>query len=72
MSYFRSRSNKTIIDSMDIVLSKNEEDYLKALFQITVESNMGVAGTNQLALNLGVSPASVNGMIKKIEKQETG
>ena len=70
MSYFRSRSNKTITDSMDIVLSKNEEDYLKALFQITVESNMGVAGTNQLALNLCVSPASVNGMIKKLRSKK--
>lgn len=51
-------------------LSKNEEDYLKALFQITVESNLGVAGTNQLALDLGVSPASVNGMIKKLRAKK--
>ncbi|MAZ36349.1 MAG: iron-dependent repressor [Crocinitomicaceae bacterium] len=55
---------------MDALLSKNEEDYLKALFQLTIENNLGVAGTNQLAMNLGVSPASVNGMIKKLRAKK--
>ena len=43
---------------------------LKALFQLTIENNLGVAGTNQLAMNLGVSTASVNGMIKKLRAKK--
>lgn len=51
-------------------LSKNEEDYLKALFHLTLESEANVAGTNQLAEELGVSPASVNGMVKKLKSKK--
>lgn len=51
-------------------LSKNEEDYLKALFHLTLEGDSDTAGTNQLADDLGVSPASVNGMIKKLRSKE--
>lgn len=51
-------------------LSKNEEDYLKAMFHITVEQEMEVAGTNQLAEYIGVSPASVNGMVKRLKAKE--
>ncbi len=47
-------------------LSKYEEDYLKALFHLTVERGT-TAGTNELADYLGVSPASVNGMLKKLK-----
>ena len=53
-----------------MVLTKNEEDYLKALFRLVVESNEQQAGTNQLAEYLSVSPASVNGMLKKLKKKE--
>ena len=48
-------------------LTKNEEDYLKALFNLTFESDGDKAGTNQLAERLGFSPASVNGMLKKLK-----
>lgn len=48
------------------VLSKNEEDYLKALFYLIIENGEEHAGTNQLAEHLGLSPASVNGMLKKL------
>lgn len=49
-----------------MLLTKNEEDYLKALFHLTVESVERKAGTNQLAEYLSLSPASVNGMLKKL------
>ena len=48
-------------------LTKNEEDYLKALFHLTIEEDNEKAGTNQLAECLGVSPASVSGMLKKLK-----
>lgn len=48
-------------------LTKNEEDYLKALFNLTIERDGDKAGTNQLAEHLGFSPASVNGMLKKLK-----
>ena len=48
-------------------LSKNEEDYLKALFHITIELEFNLAGTNQLAEHLNVSPASVNSIVKKLK-----
>lgn len=48
-------------------LTKIEEDYLIGLLHITVESGTDKAGTNQLAGHLGLSPASVNGMLKKLK-----
>jgi len=51
-------------------LTKNEEDYLKALFNLTVELEGDKVGTNQLADKLGFSPASVNGMLKKLKTKE--
>lgn len=51
-------------------LTKNEEDYLKGLFNLTVESDGEKVGTNQLADKLGFSPASVNGMLKKLKAKE--
>jgi DtxR family Mn-dependent transcriptional regulator len=49
-----------------ISLTKNEEDYLKALFYLSIEQHEESAGTNQLATHLGFSAASVNGMLKKL------
>ncbi len=50
-------------------LSKAEEDYLKTLFYLIVESREGKAGTNQLAEHLNVSPASVSSMLKRLKKK---
>jgi len=66
------------------MLSHTEENYLKSLLHLTMESGVGdtmesgrdsdggrrggggrEAGTNELAANLGVKPASVNNMLKK-------
>jgi DtxR family Mn-dependent transcriptional regulator len=41
------------------------QDYAKAIY--TLESRVGVASTTALAERLGVRPASVSGMLKKLE-----
>ncbi len=48
-------------------LTKNEEDYLKALFHLLAERGEQKTGTNQLAEFLNISPASVSGMLKKMK-----
>lgn len=48
-------------------LTKSEEDYLKAIFQLLIEDNTAKVGNNQLADYLKVSPASTNNMIKKLK-----
>ncbi|MDH7444417.1 metal-dependent transcriptional regulator [Aquimarina sp. 2201CG14-23] len=48
-------------------LTKSEEDYLKALFQLLIEDDSSKVGNNQLAEYLKVSPASTNNMIKKLK-----
>jgi len=52
------------------MLSKNEEDYLKALFHLEFESDQKKVGMNQLADYLGITPASANNMIKKLKRKE--
>jgi len=53
------------------MLSFTEENYLKALFRITRENNRNTeAGTNELAVHLGVKPASVNDMLKKLKEKK--
>lgn len=48
-------------------LTKSEEDYLKAVFQLLIEDASVKVGNNQLADYLKVSPASTNNMIKKLK-----
>ena len=53
------------------MLSFTEENYLKALLQLTIE--VGVkedAGTNELAVHLGVKPATANDMLKKLKEKK--
>ena len=50
-----------------MTLSKNKEDYLKALFHLTSLDEKNKAGINQLASDLNVSAASVNNMLKKLK-----
>ena len=49
-------------------ITKNIEDYLKAIFNLTYKEDAKKLGTNQLADYLGLSPASVSVMIN-ITKQ---
>jgi DtxR family Mn-dependent transcriptional regulator len=43
------------------------EDYLKVIFEL--ESAAGVAGTNEIAAELGFAPASVSGMVRRLAEQ---
>ena len=53
------------------MLSFTEENYLKALLQITIENpEKGEAGTNELAAHLCVKPATVNDMLKKLKEKK--
>ena len=54
----------------DSKLSKNEEDYLKAIFHLTIDSNEDKVGANKLAEYLNLSPASVNSMVKKLKAKK--
>lgn len=51
-------------------LTKSEEDYLKAIFQLLTEENIHKVGNNQIADYLNVSPASTNQMIKKLKAKK--
>jgi DtxR family Mn-dependent transcriptional regulator len=48
-------------------LTASVEDYLKAIFEL--EAVGGVAGTNEMATVLGIAPASVSGMIRRLADQ---
>ena len=53
-----------------MALSKAEEDYLKALFHLNIESDQKESRSSLLAEYLDVSQASVNSMLKKLKKKE--
>jgi DtxR family Mn-dependent transcriptional regulator len=55
---------KQMQDSMAIHITQAIEDYLKTIYELTLIE--GRASTNQLADRLGVTPASVTGMIQKL------
>ncbi len=53
------------------MVSQTEENYLKALFHLTCETEgQTEAGTNELADYLEVKPASANDMLKKLKEKE--
>lgn len=52
------------------MLSFTEENYLKALFRLTAENMRKEAGTNELAASLGLKPATVNDMLKKLREKK--
>jgi len=51
------------------------EDYLKAIFEIEIADSVsgaehaGAAGTNEIAQALGIAPASVTGMLRRLAEQ---
>ena len=51
-------------------ITRNVEDYLKAIFYLTQDVDYEKVGTNQLAEYLGLSPASVSVMIKKMKDKD--
>jgi len=53
------------------MVSQTEENYLKALFHLTTETEgKQDAGTNELAVFLEVKPATVSDMLKKLKEKE--
>jgi DtxR family Mn-dependent transcriptional regulator len=53
------------------MLSITEENYLKAIYQLTIENNNEVsAGTNEIAVYLGVKPATATDMLKKLKEKD--
>jgi DtxR family Mn-dependent transcriptional regulator len=52
------------------MLSFTEENYLKALLKINLESGQAEVGTNELASMLSLRPATVNDMIKKLKEKK--
>lgn len=51
-------------------ITRNIEDYIKAIFNLTEEEGVKKLGNNQLADYLGLSPASVSVMIKKMKDKK--
>jgi DtxR family Mn-dependent transcriptional regulator len=52
------------------MLSFTEENYLKGLFRLTQENSDEEAGTNELAANLGVKPATATDMLKRLKEKK--
>ena len=52
------------------MLSYTEENYLKALVKITIDSEQAEVGTNELAKVLAVKPATANDMLKKLKEKK--
>ena len=53
------------------MLSQTEENYLKALFHLTLEAvDKTEAGTNELASHLNIKPATANDMLKKLKEKK--
>jgi DtxR family Mn-dependent transcriptional regulator len=48
-------------------LTHSAEDYLKAIYHLTTEGDS--ASTNDLATTLGLAPASVSGMLRRLAEQ---
>ena len=51
------------------MLSKSEEDYLKAIYSLLIDSHKSV-NTNLIANKLNTKPSSVTDMLKKLSKKE--
>jgi DtxR family transcriptional regulator, Mn-dependent transcriptional regulator len=52
------------------MLSFTEENYLKALLKITLDNEVEEVGTNELAAQLEVKPATVTDMLKKLKEKK--
>lgn len=50
-------------------MNRAEEDYIKTIFELTIEKKQPLLKTNELSERFGFSDQSVNEMIKKLEKK---
>lgn len=51
------------------MMNRAEEDYIKTIFELTIEKKQSLLKTNELSERFGFSDQSVNEMIKKLEKK---
>ena len=51
------------------MMNRAEEDYIKTIFELTIEKKQPLMKTNELSERFGFSDQSVNEMIKKLEKK---
>jgi len=52
------------------MITNTEENYLKAIYSLSVDPNGKELGTSDLASHLGISPATVSSMLKKLKEKE--
>lgn len=53
-----------------MLLHRAEEDYIKTIYELSLDLNTDIVKTNEIAKRLGFTDQSVNEMIKKLEKKE--
>lgn len=53
-----------------MALTYTEENYLKAILALTLEADKAEAGTNEIAAQLNVKPATTNDMLKKLAEKK--
>jgi DtxR family transcriptional regulator, Mn-dependent transcriptional regulator len=51
------------------MMNRAEEDYIKSIYELTIEKKQPLMKTNELSERLGFSDQSINEMIKKLEKK---
>lgn len=59
-----------MILTFDLMITNTEENYLKAIYSLSIDRNEKELGTNELASHLGISPATVSSMLKKLKEKE--
>ena len=52
------------------MITITEENYLKAIYNLNLDRDGKELGTNELANHLGISPATVSSMLKKLKEKE--
>ena len=64
MTAARARTQRVALE-----LSGPVEDYLKAIYELEKSSEANAAETNAIAALLGIAPASVSGMVRRLAEQ---
>ncbi len=59
---------ETPLPAPDAQLTGSVEDYLKVIYEL--QAILGAAPTNEIAHRLGVAPASVTGMVRRLASQD--
>ncbi len=56
--------------TFEFMITVAEENYLKAIYSLNLNRNDKELGTNELAKHLGISPATVSSMLKKLKEKK--